>query len=191
MRDTVALGILSGLIGNLAKNISNYFLWRTGHTEVLYGHLAGSMFAAPEDVHETGNLVIGQLFDMVMGAGLGVPMVYLLKKTGKDYYLLKGAGTGLLAWGLLYGLGPNVKVISIKPKMFKTHFSALWHNVLYGLAAARAAVMLADPGTFPGNPPPAQKTELPSEQVAHLKNAAAGRGMRANGQRTAPGGNRL
>ena len=153
MRDTVVLGVLSGLAGNLAKNFSNYFLWRTGRTEMLYGHLAASMFTAPEDVHETGNLAVGYLFDLVMGAGLGIPMVYLLKKTGKDYHLLKGAGMGLLAWGLIYGMSPNLKIVSIKPNMSKTNFSALWNNLLYGLTTAQTVVMLEAGRDGSGLPP--------------------------------------
>lgn len=150
MRDTITLGFLSGLIGNIAKDISNFFIWKADKTELTYGHLAASMFSEPAKTRETGNFLVGQAMDMVVGAALGIPMVYLLKKTGKDNYLLKGAGAGLVLWGLLYGLGPNLNFYSIKPKKTKTHFSALWNNLLYGAVAAQTAVLIADPDLFPG-----------------------------------------
>lgn len=152
MRDTLTIGILSGLIGNVVKDASNYFIWRAKKTELLYGHLAGSMLSPPESVQESGGFIAGQLLDFTIGAAIGVPIVYLLKKAGKDNYLLKGAAAGLAAWGLLYGLGPNLGVVSIKPKMSRTHLSAFWNNLLYGLATAQAAVLLADSGLFPEKP---------------------------------------
>lgn len=157
MRDTITLGVISGLIGNFAKDLSNYFIWRARKTELLYAHLAGSIFSTPESVHETGNFVAGQLVDMTIGAAMGVPIIYLLRKTGKDNYLLKGAAMGLATWGLLYGAGPNLGIISIRPKLYKTHFSALWNNLLYGLVTAHTAVSLADPGMFPESEQSKQK----------------------------------
>jgi hypothetical protein len=152
MRDTVTLGVVSGLIGNFVKDLSSYLIWRARKTELLYAHLAGSIFSPPESAHDTGYLVVGQLVDMAVGASIGIPLVYLLKKTGKDNYLLKGAAVGMGAWGLLYGAGPRLGLTSIRPKLYKTHLSALWNNLLYGLVTAHAAVSLADPGMFPESP---------------------------------------
>jgi len=145
MRDTIILGITSGLIGNVIKDISNYFIWRANKTEMLYGHYAASTLVEPVKTIELKNFLIGQALDMTYGAALGVPLVYLIKKTGRDYYLLKGAGLGLLLWGILYNYGPA----SIKPKETKTHLSALFNNLLYGISTAQAAVSLAHPGIFP------------------------------------------
>lgn len=151
MRDTITLGLLSGLIGNLAKDISNYLIWRAGGTELTYGHLAASAVTAPEKTQEAGNFFVGQIADFTVGASMGIPIVYLLKKTGKDYHLVKGAGMGLLLWGILYSTGPNLRILSIKPKMTRTHLSGLWNHLLYGVTTAQAAVALAGPGMFPEN----------------------------------------
>jgi len=145
MKDTITLGVASGIIGNIAKDISNFLLWRSKKTELLYAHLTASTLVGPGKTNEPFNLLLGQIQDMTYGAALGIPLVYLLKLTGKDNYLLKGAGTGLLLWSVLYNFGP----IAIQPKMTKTHFSALWNNLLYGMVTAHAAVSLADPDVFP------------------------------------------
>lgn len=148
MRDTIILGMLSGLIGNVAKDASNYIIYRAGKTEMLYGHFAASMITDPAKTHEAGNFAVGQLIDMTVGALMGVPLVYLFKKTGKDHYLLKGAGLGLMLWGILYGIGPNLNIVTVRPRETKTHVSALFNNLLYGLTTAQAAVSLADPDMF-------------------------------------------
>lgn len=140
MCDTIALGVASGLVGNIAKDISNFLIYRAGGTEMLYGHFASSMFSPPQKVQEPGHFALGQILDFAIGATLGVPLVYLLKKTGKDHHLIKGAGMGLLLWGVLYGVGPNLKLLSIKPTLPRTHFSALWNNFVYGITTAQAAV---------------------------------------------------
>lgn len=148
MRDTIILGLLGGLIGNITKDISNYLIYRAGKTEMLYGHYAASMISEPEEVHEKKHFALGQLVDTVVGAAMGIPLAYVFRRTGRDYHLIKGAGLGLLLWGLLYSVGPNLGILSIKPRATKTHFSALWNNFLYGVTTALAIGALAGPGVF-------------------------------------------
>jgi hypothetical protein len=148
MKDSIALGVISGLIGNTAKDISNYLIWRAGKTELLYSHLAASSFVEPAKTLEPKNMALGQILDMAGGALMGIPVVYLLKLTGKDYHLLKGGGVGLLLWAVLYNLGPT----TIKPQKTMTHLSAFVNNLIYGLVTARAAVALADPDVFAKQP---------------------------------------
>lgn len=150
MRDTIALGLLSGFIGNAAKDLSDWLIYRAGKTELLNGHLASSMISPPEKVQEPAYFALGQILDTIVGSALSISMVYLLKITGKDHHLLKGATMGLLLWSTLYSLGPNWRVLSIKPRHSSTYFSALLNNTLYGLATAQAAVSLADRSVFPG-----------------------------------------
>lgn len=125
MRDTVTLGVVSGLIGNFVKGLSNYLLWHARKTELLYAHLVGSIFSSPESAHDTGYFVVGQLVNMAVDASISIPLVYLLKKTGKDNCLLKGAVVDMGAWGLLYGAVPRLGLTSIRPKLCKIHLSAL------------------------------------------------------------------
>ncbi|MGQ9496778.1 MAG: hypothetical protein ACUVRC_02220 [Desulfotomaculales bacterium] len=75
MRDTIALGVLSGLLGNIAKDISNWLIYRAGKTEMLYGHLASSMFSPAEKVREPGYFTVGQILDTVIGSLMGIPIV--------------------------------------------------------------------------------------------------------------------
>ena len=47
IRDSMAVGIVGGLIGVVCMDISSYILWRNKKTESLHAHLAGSMIMNP------------------------------------------------------------------------------------------------------------------------------------------------
>ncbi|MEW6041670.1 MAG: hypothetical protein AB1633_09125 [Elusimicrobiota bacterium] len=144
------MGFVSGLIGSIAKNLSNFLIYRAGGTEMLYGHLAASLYSKPLETKKAKNFWLGQVLDVAIGTTFGVPVVYLMKKTGNDHHLLKGASVGLLLWGTLYSIGSlKTNLFSAKPTLTKTHYSALWNNTLYGITTAYAANKLADPGLFP------------------------------------------
>ncbi|MHB1653724.1 MAG: hypothetical protein ACYCVD_14805 [Desulfitobacteriaceae bacterium] len=156
MKDSIMISLLGGLIGTTAMEISNAFLWRTKKTEILYGHLAGSMIMRGFRTNQTKNFVLGEILHAATGATLGIPIFQLLKRTGTDNHLIKGAFAGMLSWGILYDFGQRAKWFSIKPHLTKTHYSALWHNLLYGVTTAQAIVSLSDPSLFPQQNQPAQ-----------------------------------
>ncbi|ODA41542.1 hypothetical protein DSBG_1652 [Desulfosporosinus sp. BG] len=60
---------------------------------------------------------------MVTGAALGIPIYQMLKRTGKDHHIIKGAFAGTMAWGILYNFGQRAKLFSSKPHMTRSHFS--------------------------------------------------------------------
>lgn len=149
MKDSIMVSLVSGLLGTMAMDLSNVLLWRTKKAELLHGHLAGSMFMRAFRTNQTKNFVLGQIFHMLTGTTLGIPIFHLLKRTGKDHYLIKGAFAGLAAWGVLYNFGQRVGLFMAKPHLTKTHYSALWHNLLYGVTTAQAIVSFSDPSLFP------------------------------------------
>lgn len=149
LRDSISLGLFSGLMGNLAKGLFNLFTWKTEKNEVLYPHLASSMFFAPRRTKRRKPFLVGSLADLSMGAIFGIPLVYILKKTGKDNFMVKGAGFGALLWVVFYGAGHNLPIVSIKPKKSRSPLWAFLEHLLFGVGTACTAVKFADPGTFP------------------------------------------
>ena len=145
----MTLGLIAGTLGNVAKDGINYLAYKGGWSEVLYGHLAASLFAEPEKVRQPKDFVVGQLVDMTWGALSGVPVVYLLSWTGRDHYLLKGAAMGVLWWQVVYGLFPRLRMLQVDPQETETNLSALLNHLAYGLVAAAAAVHLGHPDLFP------------------------------------------
>jgi hypothetical protein len=149
IQDSFTIGILGGLIGTVVVDISNLLLWRKGRSEMLYGHFGASMFMMPLRTNRRKNFILGQIFHMLTGGFLGLPIFYLLKKTGRDNLWFKGLFGGAAVWGTLYAFGIRMKLYSAKPRLTRTHFSYLWHNFLYGVVSAFSMVWLAEPNTFP------------------------------------------
>jgi riboflavin transporter FmnP len=149
MKDSVAVSIFSGLLGTLAMDISNLIFWKKGKTETLYGHIAGSIFVNPLRLNQRKNFWLGQAAHIVSGAVLAYPLNLILKRTGKDKLLLKGAFFGAVTWEIIYGLGRRFSVFSTKPHFTKTHYTELFNNIIYGVTTAQALVAFSDPSMFP------------------------------------------
>ncbi len=152
VQDSVVISVLGGLIGTIPMDISNYLLWKKGKTENLYGHVAGSMLMNKMRTNRTKNFLLGQFWHYASGAGFGFPAYYLLRKTGKDHLLLKGASVGLFTWGLLYNVGMRMGLYRAIPRLTKTKYAALWHNFLYGVTTVFTIAKIADPSLFPSKP---------------------------------------
>ena len=149
MKDSITVSIVSGLLGTLAMDTSNLLFWRKGKTETLYGHIAGSIFVNSFRLNQRKNFWLGQIMHLITGAVLAYPLTLLLKKTGKDNLLVKGAFFGAVTWEFIYGIGQRFKVFSIKPRLTKTHYAELFSNILYGVTTAQALVAFSDPSMFP------------------------------------------
>lgn len=149
IKDSVILGTVGGLIATIAMDLSNLLLWRAKKTEGLYGHLAGSMIMRSFRTNQRKNFILGQLLHTFTGSILGIPYVYLLKKTGKDHHLFKGLLFGGLSWGVLYSLGQKMGLFYGKGHLTKTHYSALFNNSLFGIVLAQTVRSLAAPDLFP------------------------------------------
>lgn len=149
VKDTVILGLSGGLVGTLVMDLSNFLLWRSNKTEGLYGHLAGSMIMKSIRTHQRKNFLLGEILHIASGSALGILMVCLFKKTGKDHHIIKGILTGSLAWGVLLDFGKRANWFDFKVRLTKSFYSGLWNNTLYGITTAQAIISLADPSVFP------------------------------------------
>lgn len=146
MQDTITTGLLGGFIGTLLMDISNLLIFKAGKTETLYGYIAGGLFVAPFRTKQRKNFILGELAHFFIGSIWGIPLTYILKKTGKDHHLVKGAlisilSLGSLIWGQKFG-------VLKKFRLTKTFYSAIWNHIVYGLVSAQAIVSLADPTIF-------------------------------------------
>jgi riboflavin transporter FmnP len=149
MKDSIAISIFSGLLGTLAMDTSNLIFWRKGNTETLYGHIAGSIFVNPIRLNQRKNFWLGQIMHLITGAVLAYPLTFILKKTGKDQLLLKGAFFGAVTWEFIYGIGQRFDVFAVRPRLTKTHYAELFSNIIYGVITAQALVAFSDPSMFP------------------------------------------
>lgn len=147
LQDSITTGLLGGFIGTLFADLSNLLLFKARKTEALYGHVSAQLFVAPFRTKQRKNFILGELLHLAVGSVFGIPIFYILKKTGKDHYLSKGLVASMFTWGVLYTGGQKVGLFK-KLRLTKTHYSAAWNNLVYGLTSAQAIVSLADPTIF-------------------------------------------
>ena len=149
VKDSITVSIFAGLLGTLAMDTSNLIFWKKGKTETLYGHIAGSIFVNPLRLNQRKNFWLGQVAHLVTGTVLAYPLNLILRKTGKDKLLLKGAFFGAVVWEFIYGIGQRFNVFATKPHFTKTHYTELFNNIIYGVTTAQALVAFSDQSMFP------------------------------------------
>ncbi|MDP4158697.1 MAG: hypothetical protein Q8911_02880 [Bacillota bacterium] len=146
MKDSITTGLLGGFIGTAFMHLSNLLIFKAGKTETLYGHIAGGLFVAPFRTKQRKNFILGEIAHFGIGSMWGIPLIYILKKTGKDYHLLKGTLVSMLSLGSIVG-GQKLGILK-KFGLTKTVYSAIWNHLVHGLVSAQAIVWLSDPTVF-------------------------------------------
>lgn len=146
IQDTMTVGLLGGLIGTIFMDISNSLIFAAGKTETLYGYIVGGLFVPPFKTKQRKNFIVGEIGHFMIGSIWGIPLTYILKKTGKDHHLLKGVFISVLSLGSLIG-GQKAGVFK-KFGLTKTFYSAFWNHLVYGIVSAQAIVWLANPKIF-------------------------------------------
>lgn len=139
IKDPVILGIVAGLAGNLLKNIGNTVNIKLGITQTSYPRISGGIFMKQKQVENIYGKTAGWIADTVIAGGLGIGLVYLLKLTGKDRALIKGALYGQTAWTALFGVAGKLGATNIYPTDPKTVLSGYMNHNLYGIGAALTA----------------------------------------------------
>lgn len=163
MKDSVTTGLVGGLMGAVAMELSSVMLFKTKKTEVTYGRIAGQFFVAPFRTKQKKNWLLGELLHLAVGATAGIPTLMILKKTGKDHYLSKGLLASMLTWGIFYNGGQRIGLFK-SLAYSKTHWASTFNNLVYGLVTSQSIVWLADPSIFRSSTKATQETwadELP------------------------------
>jgi len=159
IKDSIQLGLFSGLIGSLVLDISNLIFRRNKKVTPLYTQMAGSMLNKGKTT-KLSDFMFGQTLHLITGILAGVPLVYLLKKTGKDAPLIKGAAYGSFIWMIYYLFGIKMGMFSSPPKKNKTHYFSLWQNIVFGMVTAKSILTLAHPSVFFSKDQVSQQTNV-------------------------------
>ncbi len=146
-QDSILTGLLGGLVGTIFMDISNEVIYRAGKTEGRYATMAGQMFVSPTRTKQKKNFILGQILHLATGSIFGLPLMYILKKTGKDHYVAKGLVSSIITWGVLYTGGQKVGLYK-KTHLTKSQYSAMFNNLIYGITSAKAMLMMADSSVF-------------------------------------------
>jgi len=153
IKDRLLLGFISGLGGNMAKNLIEYM----GHTlkmsEVEGAGIASAMFISPHKIYSPEGKLVGYIADNIIAGILGIGTVYMLSATGKDKAVLKGALTGQAMWQTLYGVLATMGASRIESKSPKTTLCEFIAHTVYGAVTSAIAVSIGDEGIFTGKVP--------------------------------------
>lgn len=156
IKDRVTLGIISGLIGNVAKELTAAFLIRNMKMGTRNGptYAAGIFFPKRTMLFRKSSKkvkLVGYVTDNIIGAILGVSAVYVLSFTGKDNYIAKGIGLGHFTWTTLYGFIAKMGATSQYPAGVDNNINYLINHSVFGVITKIAAVKLGDEGLFKPN----------------------------------------
>jgi uncharacterized membrane protein YagU involved in acid resistance len=135
-KDTIVITVLSGFMATSAQELFSMFLKWLGYATVTPIHYATSLLTGSDKVSR-GTLWIGVLGHFVASFIFALTLVYLMRKLGKDYYLLKGIVFGAFGWLVNYALIPNLahRTIGLYATV-PTAFADLAAYILWGLIAA-------------------------------------------------------
>lgn len=148
VKDRITLGIISGIIGNMAKNLTSKLLGKTGLRDDHIHAKAAGIFMTKRMAKTESGKGLGILIDFCIACKLGILLVYLLSATGKDHHLLKGASLGQSAWIIMYGVLSSLGASKSHSASAKTSFSNFLAHSIFGMIAAKAIVTLGDPNLF-------------------------------------------
>ncbi|HHV64974.1 MAG TPA: hypothetical protein GXX46_07875 [Peptococcaceae bacterium] len=171
IKDSISLGLLSGLVGTLAMDLLNLVAWKRDKSDVLYGHLGASILMNDQRIRRRNNFLFGEVLHLITGALAGIPLVYTYKLSGKDQPIVKGAAFGSLVWFAFYVLGIKTHTFRSKPKTTASHKTSLLQNIFYGIVTAKTMTYLAHPDVFSqtGAQTRRQETDLPSKNAKSVQ----------------------
>ncbi len=104
MRDTIMIGTIAGFVANLTMVSFALTVKLFGFKFITTWETAANIFLAPKLIHTPTGYFIGVLAQLVLGAIFGITVAYVLRLTGKDFYILKGIGVGAVIWLASIGL---------------------------------------------------------------------------------------
>lgn len=148
MKDSMIVGLISGVLGSVAIELLNVLLGKN----LFFGKVASSMVVNPLRSKKLKNILIGEIMHLTVGAGIGCIIAGLLKKTGKDWGIIKGIFVSLLAWIGLHHLGNKIDLFSIKLRSTKSQYFALIQHIFYGLTTSAVIKYIANPLIFRRSP---------------------------------------
>ncbi len=103
IKDTIIVGAVAGLIGNIPKTIIAWILHLMGVLRYTFIHIAAGYFVSAQYIDNPVSLIMGFIADYTSAAVLGFVMYLMLKKFGTDYAVLKGLGCGAFLYLIFYG----------------------------------------------------------------------------------------
>lgn len=95
-KDKIAFGTIAGLTGGAVGLAFSYTLFRLGISPLASLHLAASLVTIDIMNLTIGAIIWSIITHLTVASLFGVLMIHIIKYSGKDYWVLKGVGTGAI-----------------------------------------------------------------------------------------------
>lgn len=141
MKDKVTIGVITGLLADIAKLIFNYLAFRLHFTSMVFWQIAAVRFLGKQELFKPISYFIGAVTDLTVAAIIGVVFIYFLHFTGRDSIWLKGTGFALVVWVIVLGtlLTQSQAKLALNSSDIIVTFVA---HVIYGISLSFASVKL-------------------------------------------------
>lgn len=140
--DKIILGLLAGLIGNIPKAVINEILVRKGIEKKRFAEIVSGMFVTREEATSKKGVAFGFFGDFTTASFLGIPLVYILAKTGKNHKIIKGGMMGLVGLGVYRGIISQLGNKGTYPTDVITNASMSITSTLWGITTGILATVL-------------------------------------------------
>jgi hypothetical protein len=139
------LWVLSGIIAEFTRDLYTLGAKLIGLSRLYSWEVAADIFIKSSQTQTFLGTLLGIIADFVTGGFLGVLFGLFIERSGTKYCLLKGLGTGLLAWIFLFGILYHALPLTEQtaPTDALSNFSAFISHTIFGLSMAYAYIKLA------------------------------------------------
>lgn len=146
--DKIILGLVAGLIGNIPKVIINEILVQKGIEKKRFAEIVAGILVTRKEAISKKGVVFGFLGDFATASFLGIPLVYLLSKTGKNHKIIKSGMMGLVGLGIYRGIIAQLGNKGTYPTDVVTNASMSMTSTLWGVCAGILATRFGHKSVF-------------------------------------------
>jgi hypothetical protein len=129
----IPLGVFSGVVSNLIRNIFSSIFYYLGYKEYTIWQFASSAILPQSEFEKITALFLGLFNDFAIASILGIITVYFIYFTGTDNYILKGFIIGATAWMLIFIPVTQLNISRIKPESITSNIIYLLNHLLLGI----------------------------------------------------------
>lgn len=135
-KDLIFTGSIAGILGNIPKTLLTWTFYFMGLTKFTFVHISAGYFVSDKYLNHPLSLLVGFISDYTLAGVMGVLILLLLRYTGSDYALYKGAGFGTLMYIFLFGVAMAIDVTRVSITTPLPSLILLFPHILFGLTTA-------------------------------------------------------
>lgn len=144
IKDRITLGTIAGLVGTIPQVLISFISFKMGYAKYFSYQLAAGVHLTKELAAKPMGIIMGGYIWELTGALIGILILFLIIKTGTDFWWLKGIiVTDVLMYTVIYGLVFDVGSANVLPEDIATNLTEMVGNTLFGLTAAFLAAKWA------------------------------------------------